>query len=235
MMNRTPPAASLRLAAALLAGLMLSSCSAPVELPDDALVRPPEEQEPAYLPTYSKTVVAGWPKGRALAPHDISRVRLPEQVHSYHLGRLPSHDRREMHEAHTVYRLEQDARWDNRLPATPMDSRGVVLGVIDPARKDIPDDTIIQQERQALAAKSVTMRKSMGELDVLRVELLKKKREFEQAEKDVTDIKAYLEKTLQEREALQAKLKLAEDRIVELVDKERLRIGSSNQGYVPKK
>lgn len=236
-MNRTMiSAASPRHAAALLACLLLASCSSnQVELPDDALVRPVEEQEPAYLPTYSKTVVAGWPKGRALSPYDASRVRLNEQVHAYHLGRMPSHDRREMHEAHTVYRLEQDARWDTRLPATPMDSRGVVLGVIDPARKDIPDDTLIQQERQALAAKSAAMRKSMGELDVLRIELLKKKNEFEQTEKDVAEVKAYLEKTIQERAALQTKLDQAQARIDELEEAERFRIRSSPQGLVPKK
>lgn len=235
-MNRMmTPAASLRLSAALTASLLLAACSSKVELPDDALVRPAEQQEPAYIPTYSKEVLAGWPKGRSLSPYDASRVRLGEQVHAYHVGRLPSHDRQEMHEAHTVYRLEQQARWDTRLPATPMDSRGVVLGVVDPARKDIPDDTLIQQERQALAAKSAAMRKSMGELDVLRAGLLKKKSEFEQSEKDVAEVKEYLEKTVQERAALQAKLKQAEERIDELEEAERFRIRTSSQGLIPSK
>lgn len=220
-----------------LACLLLAACSSSneVELPDDPLARPAVEQEPAYIPTYSKEVVAGWPKGRALNPHDISRVRLGEQVHTYHLGRLPSHDRREMHEAHAVYRLEQDARWDTRLPATPMDSRGVVFGVIDPARKDIPDDTLVQQERQALARKSNEMTKSMAELDVLRMQLLKKKAEFEESEQKLAEFKAYLEEISAKRAELETKLAQANARIEELVEADQARLRTSRQGFLPKK
>lgn len=228
-------AACLRPATALLASVVLAACSSKVELPDDALVRPPEEQELAYIPTYSKTVVAGWPKGRALSPYDASRVRLSEQVHAYHLGRLPSHDRREMHEAHTVYRLEQDARWDTRLPATPMDSRGVVLGVIDPARKDVPDDTFIAQERQALVKKSAEMRVKMAELDALSHELQKKKSEFEKTKEDMAALTEQLQKVLQDRANFEAQLKDAEARIKKMKEDEDFRILSSKQNFVPKK
>lgn len=238
-MNRPPPmipAACLRPATALLACLVLAACgSSQVELPDDALVRPPEEQEPAYIPTYSKTVVAGWPKGRGLSPYDASRVRLNEQVHAYHLGRLPSHDRQEMHEAHTVYRLEQEARWDTRLPATPMDSRGVVLGVIDPARKDVPDDTFIAQERQALVKKSAEMRVKMAELDMLGKQLQDKKHEFEKTKEDMTSLTEQLQKVLQERAGFEAQLKDAEARIKKMKEDENFRILSSKQNFVPKK
>jgi hypothetical protein len=234
-MNRKILEASLPFATLILCAFLSSCKSKSVALPGDPLAFPTPEQEPAYLPTYSKNVLAGWPKGRSLDRYDASRVRLDEQIHAYHLGRLPSKDRREMHEAHTVYRMEQGARWDTRLPATPMDSRGVVLGVIDPARKDVPDDTIIKQEREALAAKSVTLRKSMADLDVLRTQLLEKKKEFEKAEKDVADIKDFLEKTLQERTALVAQLKQAQDRIEVLEEAERLRIRSSSQGLFQKK
>ncbi|HEY1051017.1 MAG TPA: hypothetical protein VGE39_14705 [Prosthecobacter sp.] len=233
-------AASPRLAATSLGlvCLLLAACSSSsneMQLPDDPVVRPVEEQEPAYIPTYSKEVVAGWPKGRALNPHDISRVRLGEQVHAYHLGRLPSHDRLEMHEAHTVYRVEQQPRWDTRLPATPMDSKGVVLGVIDPARKDIPDDTIILQERQALARKSAEMTKTMGALEVLRADLLNKKRQFEQTEEQVAQIETDLKRITQERNDVQAKLEQAEARIKELDDAEKFRLRTSKQGLMPKK
>lgn len=221
-----------------LASLLLGACSSSsneVQLPDDPVVRPTEEQEPAYIPTYSKEVVAGWPKGRALNPHDISRVRLGEQVHTYHVGRLPSHDRLEMHEAHPVYRLEQQARWDTRLPATPMDSRGVVLGVIDPARKDIPDDTIIQQERQALSRKSAEMTKSMAELDVLRLQLLKKREEFEETQEKFAEFQGYLAKVTQDRDILQTKLDQANARIKELDEQNDLRLRTSKQGFLQKK
>jgi hypothetical protein len=222
-------------AAILVLAALLSACRSSDPLPDDPLIYPEQEQESAFIPTYSKNVVAGWPKGRSLDPHDVSRVRLDEQVHAYHLGRLPSHDRQEMHEAHTVYRVEQDARWDTRLPATPMDSRGVVLGIRDPSRKEIPDDELIKQERQALASKSADLRKSMNDLEVLRAELLKKKAEFQKAEKDVAEVQEYLARTLQERSALQAQLKQAQERINEMEEAERLRIRNSSQSLVPKK
>jgi hypothetical protein len=222
-------------AAILVLAALLSACRSSDPLSDDPLIYPEQEQESAFIPTYSKNVVAGWPKGRSLDPRDVSRVRLDEQVHAYHLGRLPSHDRQEMHEAHTVYRVEQDSRWDTRLPATPMDSRGVVLGIRDPSRKEIPDDDLIKQERQALAAKSDSLRKSMSDLEVLRAELLKKKAEFQKTEKDVADVQEYLAKTLQERSALQAQLKQAQERINEMEEAERLRIRNSSQNLVPKK
>ncbi len=214
---------------------LLSACRSSTPLSNDPLVYPPHEQESAFIPTYSKNVVAGWPKGRALDAEDVSRVRYADEVHAYHLGRLPSHDREQMHEAHTVYRVEQNARWDTRLPATPMDSRGVVLGVRDPSRKDIPDDDLVKQERQALAAKSESLRKSMTDLDVLRAELLKKKSDFQKAEKDVSDVQTYLAQTLQERASLQAQLKQAQERIEAMEEAERLRIRNSSQSLVPKK
>ncbi len=234
-MNRKFLEASLPCAALILCALLTACKSDSVKLSDDPLVRPIDDPELAYIPTYSKNVLSNWPKGRSLDPHDVSRVRLGEQVHAYHLGRLPSKDRREMHEAHTVYRLEQASRWDTRLPATPMDSRGVVLGVIDPARKDVPDDTIVKQEREALAAKSVSLRKSMSDLDLLRSQLLKKKSAFEDATKDADDIRGQLQTILQERASLKAKLEQAESQIIELKEAERLRISSSSQGLFQKK
>ncbi|WP_395735982.1 hypothetical protein [Prosthecobacter sp.] len=234
-MNRKILAFGLNFATLIFCALLSSCKSKSVALPGDPLAFPTQEQELAYLPTYSKNVLAGWPKGRSLDRYDASRVRLDEQIHAYHLGRLPSKDRREMHEAHTVYRLEQGGRWDTRLPATPMDSRGVVLGVIDPARKDVPDDTIIKQEREALAAKAVSLRKSMADLEQLRTQLMQKKSDFEKATKDAEDIKTELNLLLQDRNRLKAELEKAETSIEELKEAERLRIGSSSQGLFQKK
>ena len=234
-MNRKHLEARLTCAALILCAILPACRSKSVKLSDDPLVRPLDQQELAYIPTYSKNVLADWPKGRSLDSRDVSRVRMGEQVHAYHLGRLPSKDRSEMHEAHTVYRVEQPPRWDTRLPATPMDSKGVVLGIIDPARKDVPDDTRVKQEREALAAKSVSLRKTMSDMDKLHGELLKKKGDFEKAETEMAGIKEYLEKAIQERDALTTQLKQAQARIEELEDAERLRIRSSNQGLFQKK
>lgn len=218
------------------AGALLVSCaSKEVPLPNDPLAFPAEEQESAYIPTYSKTVVGGWPKGRAMDPYDQSRVRLDEEVHAYHVGRLPSKDRREMHEAHTVYRVEQDGRWDTRLPATPMDSRGVVLGIVEPSRTAVPNSTLIEQERQSLVAKTQSLQITMTKLSNLQRELEKKRLAFDDAEKESKEIQAYLAKTIQERDQTSAQLEQAKARIEELEENERLRVRSSSQGFGNKK
>ncbi len=216
--------------------LLLTSCKSSKEANEDPLAFPGEEEETAYIPTYSKSVLAGWPKGRALDPTDISRVRLGEQVHSYHVGRLPSHDRQEMHEAHTVYRLEQNAKWDTRLPATPMDSRGVVLGVIDPARNEVPKTTLIEQERQSLLAKSRQLELTMTRLTSLQADLEKRRAKFDEAQKTNITLQQDLEANRQALAATQESLKQAKAHIEELEDAERFRLKTTTQGLtLPKR
>lgn len=218
------------------AGVLLASCaSKDPALSDDPLIAPQPEQELAYIPTYSKTVVDGWPKGRSLDPHDRSRVRLNEEVHAYHVGRLPSKDRREMHEAHTVYRVEQGPRWDTRLPATPMDSRGVVLGIIEPSRNAVPDSVLIEQERQSLTAKAQALEATMTRLTALQRDLEKKRVEFENSAKEAKDIQTYLAKTMQERDEARVMLEQLKTRNEELEEMARLSSRSSSQGFSTKK
>ncbi|GEP42095.1 hypothetical protein [Brevifollis gellanilyticus] len=214
--------------------LLLASCSSRKEdeVLTSPLAAPAEEEELAYIPTYSKSVLAGWPKGRSLDKHDTSRVRLDEQVHAYHVGRLPSHDRQEMHEAHTVYRLEQNARWDTRLPATPMQSRGVLLGIIEPSRNEVPKTTLIEQERQSLLAKSRQLEITMTRLNGLQGQLEKKLAAFDETEKKARDLELEIARTLAEKNEAKAALKAAEERIRELDARERLRVNSSNQSLL---
>jgi hypothetical protein len=232
MIPRPPP----WLTAAAFGLLLLTSCKSGKEANEDPLAYPGEEEETAYIPTYSKSVLAGWPKGRALDPTDVSRVRLGEQVHSYHVGRLPSHDRQEMHEAHTVYRLEQNAKWDTRLPATPMDSRGVVLGVIDPARNEVPKTTLIEQERQSLLAKSRQLELTMTRLNSLQAELEKRRSKFDEAQQANITLQRDLEANRQALAAAEEGLKQSKARIEELEDAERFREKTSAPSlHLPKK
>lgn len=210
--------------------LILSACSSKQEFSDDPMAFPEKEEELAYIPTYSKTLLSGWPKGRVLSSTDISRVRLGEQVHAYHVGRLPSHDRREMHEAHSVYRVEQDARWDTRLPATPMDSRGVVLGVIEPSRNAVPQDAVVDQERQSLLAKSRQLEITMARLSGMQTELEKKKAAYTEAESTRAQIDSELLKTMQELNVTKENLNKAMSRIEELEEAEKYRLKTSSQG-----
>lgn len=223
---------------ALAAASLLISCSSTEEEPStDPLALPAEEQELAYVPTYSRSVVSGWPKGRALDPHDISRVRLGEEVHTYHVGRLPSHDRREMHEAHTVYRVEQLPRWDTRLPATPMTSRGVVLGVVEPSRNEVPKTTLIEQERQSLVAKSRQLETTMARLSTIQKDLEKKRAEFAVAEEQMQEIRAQLSENMQKRAEAEAELNEAREKLAEMKEAERyrLRINEPSPGAAKKK
>lgn len=216
----------------LLALLFFSSASCrskKTDLSDEPLVRPEDEQELAGITTYSKEVVQGWPRGRSLHPRDISRVRLGEEVHAYHLGRLPSHDRREMHEAHTVYRVEQDARWDTRLPATPMDSGGVILGVTDPARDSLPKDILVSQERERLATMALNLQKSMTRLDELRRNLEKKSADFDATKEEAAQIKQYLAEIRADRDEKEELLKKSQERIKQLEEQQRLYDMTSQQ------
>ena len=46
-------------------------------------------------------------------PADISAVRYPEIINAYHVGRYADpNDELVMHERHTVYRVEENTRWD---------------------------------------------------------------------------------------------------------------------------
>lgn len=200
---------------AVVVGLVSCQSKGPY-LSDDLLIRPEDEQEHARIPTYSKEVVRGWPRGRSLDPRDASRVRLDEEVHAYHVGRLPSENRQEMHEAHTVYRVEQDARWDTRLPATPMDSGGVILGITDPARDSVPQDAVISQERQRLATMALNLQNSMTKLDGLRRELESRSKAFDQTKEETAQIQVYLAETRAERDELSEQLKRAQERLKEL-------------------
>ena len=131
---------------ALLLLVALPACKSTPEKPED-IAYDETMQGTLQIPSYTRNALDGWPEGRKIDPYDVSRVRHPEEVHTYHIGRLPSRDRREMHEAHSVYRVEQSARWDQRLPATPMTSRGVVLGIREPAHDPVPKDSVINAER----------------------------------------------------------------------------------------
>jgi hypothetical protein len=141
--------------------VLLSACSA--KKPKD-VVFDPDSQGTLPIPSYTRNALDGWPEGRKVDPYDSSRVRHADNVHAYQVGRLPSGDRREMHEAHTVYRVEQSARWDQRLPATPMESSGVILGIREPSNNPVPADQIIANERSRQLALSKQYQDRLDEL-----------------------------------------------------------------------
>jgi hypothetical protein len=157
-MKSTLPSLLLVFAAAL------SACSHPAKTKPKDVTYDPTLQAGLDIPSYSRNALDDWPEGRRVDPYDTSRVRLPEDVHAYELGRLPSRDRREMHEAHTVYRVEQSNRWDQRLPATPMSSHGVVLGIREPSHSPIPPDQLVANERTRQAQITADLQSKLAQL-----------------------------------------------------------------------
>jgi septal ring factor EnvC (AmiA/AmiB activator) len=117
-----------------------------------------------------------------------------------------------------------------------MDSRGVVLGVIDPARNEVPKTVLIEQERQALLAKSRQLELTMTRLTSLQGDLEKRRSKFDEAQQANTALQQELQANLQARTAAEEGLKQAKARIEELEDAERFRLKTSSQGLiVPKK
>ncbi|MCB1224830.1 MAG: hypothetical protein KDK99_03360 [Verrucomicrobiales bacterium] len=197
--------------------LLLSSCSH-WKKPKD-IVYDEDLQGTLDIPSYTRNALDGWPEGRKLDPQDSSRVRFPDSIHTYHVGRLPSMDRREMHEAHSVYRVEQDAHWDQRLPATPMRSSGVILGIREPSSNPIPDDHVIANERsrqlrlsQALEEQLALIREQQGKLETFLASAPDKNKTIEQLQQQRSQTETQL-KTLQaESEQLKRELQEYKDR-----------------------
>jgi hypothetical protein len=200
----------------------LPACSLLKKKPDD-IAYDKDKQAALAIPSYTREALDGWPEGRKIDPYDSSRVRFPDGIHTYQIGRLPSADRREMHEAHTVYRVEQSARWDQRLPATPMESRGVVLGIREPSSNAVPPDQVVANERSRQLQYSAQIQRQLEEMQAKQKKLddflasaPDKTKTIEQlqqakakAEQDLANLQALMEALKQElqgykdREAIQ--------------------------------
>lgn len=203
----------------LFSAAVLASCSS--RKPKD-IIYDEDLQGTLDIPSYTRNALDGWPEGRKVNPYDASRVRLPEQVHAYEIGRLPSRDRREMHEAHTVYRVEQSERWDQRLPATPMSSHGVLLGIREPSHDPVPKDQVVASER----ARQANLTRQIEE----RVEVLKERGAQIEAflasapdkNKTITELQRSKEMTEKELAALQEEHRKVKEDLQQLQEQKKM-------------
>ncbi len=85
-----------------------------------------------------------------LGANDLKRVRNPEFVKSYYVGRKPSKNGQQMHEAHRVYQLEKSPRWNLRRGNPPLKSTGPVQSLRDSAFRPLPPSDQLHAERQRL-------------------------------------------------------------------------------------
>lgn len=82
-----------------------------------------------------------------LKPSDIRRVRNPEFVKTYHVGRSVGGKRGSvMHEAHRVYRIEKANRWNLARHQPPYGSIGPTDKIVDSAFKPAPQSKAIRAE-----------------------------------------------------------------------------------------
>jgi hypothetical protein len=210
------------IAVVLLLLTLLTSCAGK-RRPKD-IIYDEDLQGTLDMPSYTRNALDGWPEGRRLDPYDASRVRLPEKVHAYHVGRLPSRDRREMHEAHTVYRVDQSERWDQRLPATPMSSTGVVLGIREPSHDPVPKDEVLRSERarqagltQQIEQQVVTLREKGQQIEAFLASapdknktILELQQSKETTEKELAALQQEYQKVKEDLQQLQERQKMEE-------------------------
>ena len=120
--------------------ILLASCSTP----------------PRSKPAPKQALTRASVEKRYLKPSDIERVRHPEFVKTYHVGRSVSgRGGSVMHEAHRVYRLEKANRWNLVRDQPPLASVGPTTKIVDPAFKPAPESKAIRAElnrQQTLSA-----------------------------------------------------------------------------------
>ncbi|HEY3915439.1 MAG TPA: hypothetical protein VGN61_13200 [Verrucomicrobiae bacterium] len=111
--------------------------------------------------TSKKPVIVSMPRsvpGTTLSSKDAESVRYGENIKAYSIGRyVDPNDSLEMHEAHTVYRVETTAQWNLRPGPPARIPSGPVVGIIDPAHKASPVTPEIAAEvaRQKMATEAV--------------------------------------------------------------------------------
>ncbi len=111
--------------------ILLASCSTP-----------PRSSTAVQRPLPRATV-----EKRYLKPQETERVRNPEFVKTYHVGRSVGGRRGSvMHEAHRVYRLEKASRWNLARHQPPLASVGPTDKIVDPAFQPAPESKSIQAE-----------------------------------------------------------------------------------------
>lgn len=104
---------------------------------------------------------------------DLRRVRHPEFVKTYHVGRIPTRNGQLMHEAHRVYKLEKSPRWNLLRNNPSLRSTGPVRALRDSAFRPLPLSQQVQAEKQRqrelTEALAITHRQTADQLDAIKV------------------------------------------------------------------
>lgn len=111
--------------------------------------------------------------GTTLPSEGIESVRYAENIKAYPLARyIDPNNRRLMHEAHTIYRVETTPRWNLRSDQSAVVPRGVATRSSDRVSSAAPqrDELIVELNRQKEATRTViqgsqTVFQKLGQLN----------------------------------------------------------------------
>jgi hypothetical protein len=96
--------------------------------------------------------------GTVLPSEGIESIRYSENIKAYNVGRyVDPNNRRVMHDAHIVYRVETTAKWNLHPNPGPQLASGPVTHIVDPARREAPlnDEIIAEVHRQKAATQAL--------------------------------------------------------------------------------
>jgi len=149
------------------------------------------------------------PLPAAVIPEDKTlSIRYPETFGAYHIGRyVDPNDPLTMHETHTLYRVEETARW-NLHPGPPSDAVPVKLKALaDSAHVPAPfnDDIIAELNRQKEITQKVTA--EAGRLTAVLQQLGESLAETKGVAKENLVLKQQLSNTEQRISALETELR----------------------------
>jgi hypothetical protein len=111
--------------------------------------------------------------GRRLSYQESQLVRVPDRIHVYKVGRLPSADDESMHEAGNYYHTEQSAYWNRFAPGSRVVPTATGPGDAVGARvyRGVPDDQQLTELRNETRAEKEKALTELGQLRIAREKL----------------------------------------------------------------
>ena len=183
-----------------------------------------------HFPTLSPNATRTMPKGRPVGRYEQERVRYNEKVSTYHIGRTVNKDRSEMSEAHKVYKIAQNGRWDKRLRATPKGTLGEIVGVDDVHSRSVHTSSLIQAERRRQQDLSSKLRDSYNRIFEIRQNMELKSASLQGSEPIIKDLKEALTNKHLEASALKFEVEKSNKKIESLEGELEVLNSEMNEG-----
>lgn len=142
---------------------------------------------------------------------DARRVRTPDYIKTYHIGRTTDRSGRTLHEAHRVYELGQTSGWNLQRNQPSLASSGPIRALRDQAYRPLPADRELEAEKNRQRELTREMAKAKAETQ----ELLDRWKDRGQAARGDATAMADLRRQLEQERALRLQ---AESRLPKQTD-----------------